>query len=90
VTINRVALFDRTSVMEFEVGEGNLGDHRIRLSNQPGQFSEQERRVIKVNAAPLDEVIGEISGPLAVKIHTQGAEPFVIGGGRQTLPDFSF
>jgi FkbM family methyltransferase len=85
VTINQIALFDRTSVMEFEVGEGNLGDHRIHLSNQPGQYSEQQRRVIKVNAAPLDEVIAEISGPLAVKIDTQGAEPFVIGGGRQTL-----
>ena len=85
VTIKQVALFDRTSIIEFEAAEGNLGDHRIRLSNQPGQYHEQERRIIKVKAISLDEVIGEISGPLAVKIDTQGAEPFVIGGGRQVL-----
>ena len=85
VTISQIALFDRTSVIEFEIAEGNLGDHRIHLSNRPGQISEEQRRVIKVNAAPLDDVVGETSGALAVKIDTQGAEPFVIAGGRRIL-----
>jgi len=85
VTISQIALFDRTSIIEFEVEERNLADHRIHLSNRPGQYSEQQRRVIKVNAAPLDDVVNEVSGALAVKIDTQGAEPFVIAGGRRIL-----
>lgn len=85
VTISQLALFDRTSVIEFEIAEKNLGDHRIHLSNRPGQYSEPQRRVIKVNAAPLDDVVGETSGALVIKIDTQGAEPFVIAGGRRIL-----
>ena len=28
---------------------------------------------------------GNLKGPLAVKIDTQGAEPFVVSGGKETL-----
>jgi hypothetical protein len=34
---------------------------------------------------PLDDMVGHVAGPLAVKIDTQGAEPFVIAGGAKTL-----
>jgi FkbM family methyltransferase len=85
VTMSQMALFDRTCVIEFEIAEKNLGDHRIHLSNLPGEISEQRRRVIKVNAAPLDDVVGETRGALAVKIDAQGAEPFVIAGGQRIL-----
>jgi len=33
----------------------------------------------------LDEIAGNLNEPLAVKIDTQGAEPFVISGGKRKL-----
>ncbi len=43
------------------------------------------RPTISVQAAPLDTIVPHIWGPLAVKIDTEGAEPFVVVGGKKTL-----
>jgi FkbM family methyltransferase len=81
-----LALFDRESVLPFEISPNNLGDHRIRLGNAgPGRVEENKRRVIEVQCARLDDLNLPIDGPLFVKIDTQGAEPFVILGGMATL-----
>jgi hypothetical protein len=79
-------MFDRDTNLEFELAPNNLGDHRIRLNGAgPTLQDEDTRRTISVPAAPLDMFVGEVHAPLAVKIDTQGAEPFVVAGGARTL-----
>jgi FkbM family methyltransferase len=86
VELFRTALFDHDALLTFELAPNNLGDHRIRLGDcKLNLQDEHKRRTITVSAAPLDALVGEIKSPLAVKIDTQGAEPFVVAGGRRTL-----
>jgi FkbM family methyltransferase len=85
VTALQVAAFSRKTVVQLELASGNLGDHRIRVEDDPRYLEEHARRTIEVVAAPLDDVVGPVDGTLAVKIDTQGAEPFVIEGGKETL-----
>lgn len=85
VETKQVAVFSDRRHLEFEIASGNLGDHRIRATVEPGRLGEEHRSTIQVEALPLDEIVGEVAGPLAVKIDTQGAEPFVALGGRKTL-----
>jgi FkbM family methyltransferase len=82
----RLALFDRRSSLAFEISPNNLGDHRLRVKEATSGFlNEAQRLVIEVPCAKLDDLNLEIDEPLFVKIDTQGAEPFVINGGRETL-----
>lgn len=85
VEVRQIAVFDRSTTVDFELQKYNLGDHRIRLTNSPGSYEEENRRVIRVPTATLDDLAKEVQLPLAVKIDTQGAEPFVFGGGGRTL-----
>jgi FkbM family methyltransferase len=86
VTAFNLALFDRAGVLPFEISPNNLGDHRIRIGAAgPGRLGEHQRQLIQVPCARLDELDLPIHGPFFVKIDTQGAEPFVIAGGRGTL-----
>lgn len=85
VEVRRLAVFLRRETLRFELASGNLGDHRLRVSEQSGQLGEDNRVTIDVEAMPLDEIVTNFSGPLAVKIDTQGAEPLVIMGGKETL-----
>ncbi len=85
VTIHPIALFSHETIVKFEIAVGNLGDHRIHVTDAPGVNQEELRRIIQVRAARLDDVLSEIQGKLVVKIDTQGADPFVIEGGRKTL-----
>ena len=85
VVAKRVAAFDRLDTLCFEIATYNLGDHRIRLRDVPGQENEQERTTIEVEALPLDDLLQVKDRPLAVKIDTQGAEPYVVKGARKTL-----
>jgi hypothetical protein len=39
--------------------------------------------MIQVQAVPLDDFFDKVTGPLAVKVDTQGAEPFVIAGDKR-------
>jgi FkbM family methyltransferase len=77
----QLALFDRNGMLPFALAEANLGDHQVILSGS----SATRRKVIDVPAGRLDDQGIEITGPLGVKIDTQGAEPFVVSGGRETL-----
>jgi FkbM family methyltransferase len=87
VTAKQIAVFDKRSTLDFELATLNSGDHRIRMSNSKGRQEESLRKTISVEAAPLDEILADValSEPLAAKIDTQGAEPFVFAGGRKTL-----
>jgi FkbM family methyltransferase len=85
VVTKRVAVFERPDTLRFEIAPDNLGDHRIRLRDVAGQENEQQRTTIEVEALPLDDLVEVTDRPLAVKIDTQGAEPYVVKGGRKTL-----
>jgi FkbM family methyltransferase len=71
-----VALFDKHGTMPMSIAETNTGDHRLTS----GAVS--DRRMIDVQVAPLDDFIDRIEGRLALKVDTQGAEPFVVAGGQ--------
>jgi FkbM family methyltransferase len=80
VEIHQIALFDRMETLKFGLNPGgNLGDHRVVLD------SSTDRRTISIEAFPLDSLDIQVRRPLGVKIDTQGAEPFVIRGGRKLL-----
>jgi FkbM family methyltransferase len=85
VEVRRLAMFVRRQRLSLELSSGNLGDHRLRIGEKTGRYGEERRATIDVEAVPLDEVAGNLNGRLAVKIDTQGAEPLVISGGKETL-----
>jgi FkbM family methyltransferase len=85
VEVRRLAIFSRRQRLSFELSSGNLGDHRLRTADTTGRYGEHQRDTIEVEAVPLDQIAGNLNGPLAVKIDTQGAEPFVVAGGKETL-----
>ncbi|HEY3697193.1 FkbM family methyltransferase [Phenylobacterium sp.] len=86
VQLFQLAVSDRESMLEFEVTEGNLGDQRIKGGSLgPSLLGEADRRSITVEARALDDMGLQLADPLAVKIDVQGAEPFVIAGGRRSL-----
>jgi FkbM family methyltransferase len=79
VTVYQVALFATKTTVDFALNEWNLGDHRLST----GQHG--PHRTIQVDAVPLDQFLDKVVGAVAVKVDTQGAEPFVIAGGRKVL-----
>lgn len=79
VELHAAAVFDRYDTLKLAISEVNLGDHRLTTVGIDG------RRVLEVPAVPLDSVADRIKGRLAIKIDTQGAEPFVVQGGRKVL-----
>jgi FkbM family methyltransferase len=84
VEVRQVACFSTPSKLRFELSPNNMGDHRIRLSDKRGEMGEDRWEVIEVDALPLDSLV-PAGAPLAVKVDTQGAEPFVVQGGRAVL-----
>jgi FkbM family methyltransferase len=79
VELHQIALYKSRALLSLAVADGNIGDHRLITSEIPS------RQTIKVIAQPLDDFLDRISEPLAVKIDTQGAEPFIIAGGHKVL-----
>ena len=85
VVTRHQAVFSKRCSVQFEISHENRGDHRIRLSSGPGALKEELRHVISVDALPLDEMAPPLAGAVAIKVDTQGAEPFVIEGGTRTF-----
>ncbi|SIT42968.1 Methyltransferase FkbM family [Paraburkholderia ribeironis] len=82
----KLALHEREDMLPFEIADGNLGDHRLHIETDlPAKQDEVGRKIIEVRCARLDDLPIELTGPVFVKIDTQGAEPFVFAGGRRTL-----
>jgi FkbM family methyltransferase len=82
----QLALHEREEVLPFEIADGNLGDHRLHVeTGLPSRQFEVGRKIIEVPCVRLDDLNLEMSGPVFAKIDTQGAEPFVFAGGRNTL-----
>lgn len=87
VVTHQIAAFHERTTVRFELAAGNLGDHRIRRTDERGELREEQRRTIDVPAEPLDDIVGPTEGAVAIKIDTQGAEPFVIAGASRLLHD---
>lgn len=85
VDLRQLAVFSHRARLKLELAPENFGDHRIRLSDEPGCYGEENWPTVEVEAAPLDDAVEPTGGRLAVKIDTQGAEPFVFSGGSRTL-----
>lgn len=89
IRVHNVALFDRTVDVAFERSDWNYGDHRIRAASNPkrGVLAEEQREVITVPAARLDDVvsIGSLEQPLVIKVDTEGAEVNIVKGGELVL-----
>ena len=85
VALYNIALFDRDTVVALERSPYNTGDYRIRRSRDSGELDEASWCTVEVSAKRLDDLNVETRRPLAVKIDTQGAEPFIISGARRIL-----
>jgi FkbM family methyltransferase len=88
IKLFNVALFDKDGELDFEVSDWNFGDHRVRVgSGEAGAFGEQHRKVVKIKAQRLDDVLdlATLQRPLAVKIDTQGAEAQILRGGTRIV-----
>jgi hypothetical protein len=85
VELRRLAVYSDRRALKLELSTANLGDHRLHLTERPGRMKEETRATTEIEAAPLDEIVSDARGPLAVKIDVQGAEPYVFSGGSKTL-----
>jgi FkbM family methyltransferase len=85
VDMRQAAISDATGHLTLALSPDNLGDHRVRKESQANDPDGVGRRRISVEAVRLDSFAADIKVPLAVKIDTQGAEPFVIAGGSDVL-----
>jgi len=85
VTTRQAAAFARRDTLLLEVDPANQGDNRLRLTERAGLHGEEQWSTVRVEALPLDELVPDTPGILAVKIDTQGAEPYVFEGGARTL-----
>jgi FkbM family methyltransferase len=84
VSLHQIALGDETGTVAFEVNPTNAGDNRLAGSGRSAMGENRWKR-IEVQVRRLDDVVGEISGPIVAKIDAQGAEAKIIAGGYQTL-----
>lgn len=82
--IRQLALGAVGARMELELSELNSGDNRIRMTDKPGLFSEQNRCVIEVEQSTLDEQIdSEALSSSFVVCDVQGYEGHVLSGARR-------
>ncbi len=79
VHFHQIALFHSRSSLSLAVAESNIGDHRLTLSKPA------DRRTVEIAALPLDDFIDQVTGRLAIKVDTQGAEPHVVAGGQKAF-----
>ena len=52
-----LALSSRNTTFEFEIAADNSGDNRVRMTNEKGKRSEQQRRAIEVVAQTFDDFL---------------------------------
>ena len=74
VKMINAAVFKESGEIKFTRDPYNSGDHRIAIDGD-----------ISVRTMRLDELTPPPRHPLAIKIDTQGAEPAIFEGGRETL-----
>lgn len=84
VTAENVALMDSAGEVVLELSPNNFGDNRVRRGGGgSAMMQESQWTTVAVPARRLDEYASQIKRPVALKMDTQGAEPFVVAGGQQ-------
>jgi FkbM family methyltransferase len=79
VELRQNAVMEKAGTLQLGLSdEGNAGDHAIVRQRT-------NRKTVEVQGVALDDALPDISAPLAIKIDTQGAEPFVLAGGKRTF-----
>jgi FkbM family methyltransferase len=73
-------------MLDLELSEDNLGDHRIRLSDLPGRNNEDKRHKIQIRSNTLDTLCPvEPAENTLIWMDTQGYEGCVLAGARRWL-----
>jgi FkbM family methyltransferase len=85
------AVSDSSKELNFELSNNNFGDHRIRNENQSftsvENFAESKRKLTKVQALPLPEILKQLPEVITNKIEIvwidiQGHEGFLFRGAK--------
>jgi hypothetical protein len=71
-------------MVDLERSPDNFGDHHIKSASS-NAGTDKRPKTIRVKAVAIDDLVKPARFPLAIKIDTQGAEPFVIQGATHTL-----
>jgi len=81
------ALGEKEETVMLELSNDNFGDHRIRVTNEKGAYSEESRSLIECKQRPLDYYISENTDikSLLIWIDVQGFEAKVLLGAKKTL-----
>lgn len=72
--------------LELELSAVNFGDHRVRMSSDPGLSGEGIRKSIPIQSNTFDTVIGDVDpNATLVWMDTQGFEGYVLKGASSAL-----
>ena len=86
ITLHNCAIHAESGQLPLERSPDNAGDNRLRVQARPqGALGESTWTTVDVQAKTLDSLVAAPMAPLVVKVDVQGAEPYVIAGGRRTL-----
>lgn len=87
--VNKALGSEPEQELEFELSTENYGDHRVRVSDNPGIEKEEGRKVIKVTSTTLDAYFDENKqyslDDSLIWIDVQGYEGLVLKGAKNTL-----
>lgn len=81
------AVADKDGAIQFELNEHNFGDHRVRITTGDGLHQESKRRVIEVEAKPIDDLLRKVpttfTGDIGlIWVDVQGYEAHVFLSGK--------
>ena len=86
--LNRAAADDDNRTLSLERSPVNTGDHRISVSNEPGQQREEDRNRIEVQSITIDTIVEADSASaneFLIWMDVQGYEGWALAGAVQTL-----
>jgi FkbM family methyltransferase len=86
VAINAAAGPEDGKTLVLELARDNFGDHRIRVSDEPGGYGESDRDLISLSSSTLDTLVSDPpAGKMLIWIDVQGFEGFALSGARSIL-----
>lgn len=79
-----VALYDKAGTLDLRKSPVNFGDYRLAIGESP---EAKDWETVKVQTDTLDNLLSAASlrKPIIVKLDTQGAEPFILRGGKSVI-----
>ena len=79
-----VALYDKAGTLDLRKSPVNFGDYRLAIGESP---EAKDWETVKVQTDTLDNLLSAptLRKPIIVKLDTQGAEPFILRGGKSVI-----